>query len=155
MAWITTIVLILGGALAASSFILAKKPNAKDLFVKIAPYQGTIGVGMFAWGVWDTIHIVTNLTAWKWFFSIPHIVHKLFAVVVLVAVVCELVVGFLLGFNLIQAQISKKSPEAARKAEVVMKKLAPWQTIFGFAAIFCGIYFLLYTMFLFKMGLGI
>ena len=36
--------LLVAGALAASSFIIAKKPDAKKAMDKIAPYQGIIGV---------------------------------------------------------------------------------------------------------------
>ncbi len=40
---ITAIVAILGGLIAASGLIVAKKPNAKELLDKLTPYQGCVG----------------------------------------------------------------------------------------------------------------
>ena len=41
---LSAIIAILGGILAASSLIIAKKPNAKELIDKLTPYQGWIGL---------------------------------------------------------------------------------------------------------------
>ena len=41
---VAAIIAILGGLIAASSLIVSKKPNAKELLDKLAPFQGIIGV---------------------------------------------------------------------------------------------------------------
>lgn len=46
MSFLFPILTIAGGLIAASSFLIAKKPDAKRLFEKVAPYQGMIGLAM-------------------------------------------------------------------------------------------------------------
>lgn len=153
--WVSSLMLIVGGALASSSLIVAKKPNARDLLMKLAPYQGTIGVVMFLWGIYDIIvNFLLHLGAFGAIFSMP-IFWKLFGIFAIVGFLCELLVGFLLGFGMINAFAAKKSPAAGQKAEAVMKKLAPWQSILGIIAIITGIYWLLFSLFLWKVGLGV
>ena len=144
--WVDVIILFLGGALASSSFILAKKPNAKDLFAKVAPYQGTIGVIMFLWGIWDIIWIVMNMGMFTLFLAVPLITWKITAVMMIVTAIVQLVLGFLLGFGMIQAFAAKKNPAAAAKSEAVMKKLAPHQTWLGFLAMACAIWLVLFVV---------
>jgi len=45
------IALAAGGILAASGFIVAQKPNAKELIDKLVPFQVTIGVAMLVLGL--------------------------------------------------------------------------------------------------------
>src|SRR5574342_1182562 len=52
---------IVGGILAASGFIISKKPNAKELIDKLVPYQGWVGVVMLGWGVWELIGCLTGM----------------------------------------------------------------------------------------------
>src|SRR5688500_2008186 len=49
------------GMLGASNLIIAKKPDAKELIAKFAPYQGWIGAVSALWGVWGIISSVLNL----------------------------------------------------------------------------------------------
>jgi hypothetical protein len=49
------------GVLAIPSLIIAKKPNAKELIDKIAPYQGWIGAVSCFWGVWGIISSILHL----------------------------------------------------------------------------------------------
>ena len=56
------LITIAGGILAASSLIIARKPNAKDLIDKITPYQGWIGIVMFFWGVWGTLDCIRGMS---------------------------------------------------------------------------------------------
>jgi hypothetical protein len=66
----------------------------------------------------------------------------------------ELGIGFLLGFGMINAFAIKKNPQMAAKAEGVLKKLAPWQGTLGIIGIITGIYWLLFALFLWKIGIG-
>src|SRR5689334_7973462 len=50
------------GILAASGFIIKRMPNAQSLIDKIAPYQGWIGIVMFGWGIWETLHSVLGIS---------------------------------------------------------------------------------------------
>jgi hypothetical protein len=154
--WVTSLILIAGGLLAASGLIVAKKPNAKDLLMKLTPYQGSIGIAMFLWGIYDLLfNFLFQIGAFFSVFLGGPIFWKIFGVAAIVGFVCELVVGFLLGFGLINAQIAKKSPQAAQKSEAIMKKLVPWQGILGIVALITGVYWLLFALFLWNIGLGI
>ncbi len=153
--WVTSLILIVGGVMASSSLIAAKKPNAKDLLMKLAPYQGTTGVVMFLWGIYDLLfNFLFHIGDFFSMFGGP-IFWKLFTVFALVGFVCELVVGFLLGFGLINARIASKNPAAAQKSEAIMKKLVPWQSTLGIVAVIAGLYWLLFSLFLWKIGLGL
>jgi NADH:ubiquinone oxidoreductase subunit 3 (subunit A) len=55
------IILIALGLLAVPSLVLAKKPNAREIFDKVAPYQGGIGILAILLGIWDIIHAIQNL----------------------------------------------------------------------------------------------
>jgi hypothetical protein len=148
--WGNVAILFLGGCLASSSFILAKKPNAKDLFAKVAPYQGTIGVIMFFWGIWQIIYLLMNLVIFKLMLAFT-ITWKITAVVWILTGVVSTVLGFLLGFGMINAFAAKKNPAAAQKSEQMMKKLAPHQTWMGFVAIGCSIWWILFQVVFFKV----
>ena len=58
MRFIGPLALIVASLVALSSFIIAKKPESKQLFDKLAPYQGFLGVGLLAWGLYDLWHFV-------------------------------------------------------------------------------------------------
>ena len=56
------LITIIGGILAASGFIIKRSPNAQQLIDKLTPYQGWIGIVMFGWGVWETLHSVLGIS---------------------------------------------------------------------------------------------
>src|SRR5688500_18694499 len=94
MDYIGPIAVIIGGILAASGWIVSKKPNAKELIDKIVPFQGFIGVGLLAWGIYDLIRTVE--------FWGPFLKHAMMLGIALIGyVLSEIVLGFLLGFGLI------------------------------------------------------
>lgn len=121
---------VLGGILAASGFIIAKNPNAKDLIDKIAPYKGFIGVGMLGLGAWN---IVTNLGNIGWFFS------SISGIGAFITLCTMVVVGFLLGFGL----IAKHAGGAAEKGAELQKKLIAVEVPLGFLSIGGGVFCLL------------
>ena len=130
------IITILGGILAASGFIIAKKPNAKELIDKIVPYQGWIGVVMFGWGVWECIHSLTGIALLsrfplRWIFW-------------LLSGVADLGVGFLLGFALISKWILSKDATALAKGQELRGKLVKIQVPLGFFAIVMGLAYLIF-----------
>ncbi|HUU03744.1 MAG TPA: hypothetical protein VM425_20080 [Myxococcota bacterium] len=140
MIWITIGVMFCGGVLAASNLIIAKKPDAKELIDKLVPYQGWIGIVMFLWGIWDTIHVLT--TGW---FAVVSVI-PVSAIVILVAVLVEVVLGFLLGFGLISKYALSKNEQALAKGQEIRGKLAKFQGPLGLIAIFVSIYILLWNL---------
>ncbi len=137
---IFAIVLIVLGLLAVPSLVLKKKPNAKELFDKVAPYQGWFGVICALWGVWGIISLVLNLgmlgyapLTWVLWLAVDLVLAGL---------------GFILGYGLIQKYALSKNEKAAAKGGEVLAKLLPLQGRLGIAAIILGLIDLVYIIIL-------
>ncbi len=134
------IITICGGILAASAFIIARKPNAKELIDKLTPYEGWIGALMFFWGTWEIIGAVRGLSLLSeapltWIFW-------------LCSALADLFVGFILGFKLISKWVLSKNETALAKGQEIRLKLSKFQVPLGFFAIVMGA---LYTVWFFVL----
>lgn len=129
------------GILGASNLIIAKKPDAKELIAKLAPYQGWIGAVSALWGVWGIISAVLNL---GWLSIAP-----IFWATFLVDSVLLLGLGLLLGVGTLKTFI--KQPEAQEKMDQMVAKLAPKQGVLGLIAIGVGVWMIV-AGFLFPIG---
>jgi hypothetical protein len=118
------------GILGASSLIIAKKPDAKELIAKLAPYQGWIGAVSALWGVWGIISAILNL---GWMAHAP-----IYWVTWLGDSVLQFALGLLLGVGVLKTFI--KNPEANAKMDQTIAKLAPYQGTLGLIAIGLGIW---------------
>lgn len=124
--WVTYVLLpIAGGLLAAAGFIIAKNQNAQKLIDRLTPYKASIGLGMFAVGIW-------NLTHWLSGFSL--LFKSLFGIGIFTTIVCMVVVGFLLGFGLIAKWIPGEGAAETRALDV-QKKLIKLEVPLGFVTI--------------------
>ena len=131
------ILLIAAGFLASSSFIIAKKPNAKQLVDKIAPYQAGMGIALLLWGLYNAF-VYVGIGMMLKFFGI----NILAALTVWGALSSAIVIGFLFGLP----QIAKWSAAGASRGDVLAKKLAPFQTLFGFIGIGSGVLLLMFNL---------
>lgn len=124
---------ILGGLIASSSVIIAKKPNAKELIDKLTPYQGWIGVILAFWGVWGIISSVVNIgdLSLTWIVS-------------LAVAVAEFVVGFLLGYGLISKYLLEKNETAKEKGQALRLKLTKYQIPAGLLLLALGVLWLVF-----------
>ena len=100
--------------LAVPNLILAKKPDAKEILAKLAPYQGYIGAASAVWGLWTIISAVLNLgflSRWPvtW-------------IVWTAAGVVQLSLGLLLGVGVLKTWI--KDPTAQANMDKTIAKLA-------------------------------
>lgn len=127
--------LIVLGLLAIPSLVLAKKPDAKELFDKIAPYQGWAGVVFAIWGIWGIISCIINI-------PLLTLAPVIWITWLLVSVL-EASLGFILGYGLISQHMLSKNPEAAAKGEQLLKKLMPLQGTLGIAAIVVGLWYII------------
>ncbi|MBI5724712.1 MAG: hypothetical protein HZA50_12185 [Planctomycetes bacterium] len=150
---ISAAALIVLGVLAASSFIVAKKPNAKELIDKIVPFQGWIGFVVCLWGLWTIIDALWTFgrlasllgpyasfipgSIWLWWLTY------------LLTGVLEAGLGFLMGYGLISKFILSKSPEAQAKGQAILAKLTKIQVPLGLAGIIFGVWSLLSWFILF------
>ena len=129
------ITLIILGLLAVPSLLLEKKPDAKELFDKIAPYQGWIGLVFAIWGLWGIISCVLSI---GWLSIIP-----IYWITWLLVSVVSFALGFILGYGLIVKYALSKNEQAAEKGEQLLAKLLPWQGKLGIVAIALGIWMII------------
>ena len=115
---ISTIISLLAGVLAASSAIIAKKPNAKDLIDKFVPYQGWIGVVLLIWSVKSVLLLLKN-----------------FNLTLLFMAILQFVVGFLLAYGLISKYLLENNDEAKEKGQALRAKLIQYQVPAGIVLI--------------------
>jgi len=124
--------LILLSIIAVPSLILSKKPNAKELLEKIEPYQGWIGLIFCFYGIWGIITAFLNM---GWITSLP-----IWWITLLAGSLVEAVLGFMLGFGLINKLVLSKNEAAVEKGERLREKLAPKLGKLGILGIIVGIW---------------
>lgn len=133
MIWGITLILL--SIIAVPSLILAKKPDAKELLEKVEPYQGWIGLAFCFWGVWGVITAVLNigwLSVWPvWWITL------------LAGNLIEAILGFMLGFGLINKLFLSKNEAAKAKANQLREKLAPKQGKLGIIGIAVGVWMII------------
>jgi hypothetical protein len=118
------------GILAASNLIIARRPDAREMIGKLAPYQGWIGAVSALWGVWGIISCILNL---GWLTSFP-----IFWISWLVDSVLLAGLGLLLGVGVLKSFIT--APAATAKMDQTIAKLAPMQGTLGLVAIGLGVW---------------
>lgn len=141
---VNVIVLILGGVLAISGLIVAKKPDAKQLIDKLSPYQALIGVGLVALGVINFLRIVGYLT------DMFH-VNLLLGAVWLCVIGCSVLLGALFGMPQITKWIPGNST-AEQKALELTQKLAPYQVVLGLVGVASSLIYFLYRFHILTMS---
>ncbi len=118
------------GILGASNLIIARKPDAKEMIAKLAPYQGWIGAVSALWGVWGIISAVLNL---GWLAHWP-----IYWITFTADSVLQFALGLLLGVGTLKTFI--KNPEANARMDQTIAKLAPYQGTLGLVAIGVGVW---------------
>ncbi|MEO6772887.1 MAG: hypothetical protein ABI467_07675 [Kofleriaceae bacterium] len=139
---INAAVLILGGILALSSLIVAKRPDAQRVIAKLTPWQTVIGLGLIVLGVINFVKLV------------PHISGQMFAKNLLV-VAADLIViggGILLGAMLGMNQILEWIPsqQGKQKAYNLIQQLFVFQLLLGVVGLAAAIAHFLYRAGLLK-----
>lgn len=119
---ITAIISIFGGVIAASSYIVSKRADAKELIDKLIPYQEWIGVILLFWSIKNTIGIL-----------------KFFSGIQLLFAIAQFIVGFLLAYGLLSKYVFKNSKEALKKGRQLRTKLIQYQAPAGVGLIILGI----------------
>ncbi len=136
MGLIAGIWLLVLGVLGASNLIISRKPDAKELIAKVAPYQGWIGAVSAVWGVWIVISAILNLGwlgggFWSMIWWITYLADG----------VVQLALGLLLGVGVFKTFV--KQPEAVQRMDELVAKLAPFQGTIGLVAIGLGVWVIL------------
>jgi len=141
MGLVNGIWLVVLGVLGAASLIIAKKPDAKELIDKLAPYQGWIGAISAIWGAWGIISAVLTI---GWLSTVP-----ILWVTYLANAVLLLCLGLLLGVGVMKTFV--KDEAAVAKLDTTIAKLAPKQGMLGLVAIGVGLWMIV-AGFLFTIG---
>src|SRR5215831_12579640 len=115
MGLITGIVLIALGVLAASSSIVAKRPDAKNYIDALVPYQGWLGLVACLWGIWIVFNAILHLN-WIGYIPIWWITYALTGAL-------EFTLGLLLGYALLTKDLLSRSEEATRRGEQMRQNL--------------------------------
>ena len=126
------ITLIILSILAVPSLLLSRKPDAKEILDKITPYQGWIGLIFCFWGIWGVISAILNigwLSDWPIWWSSW-----------LIGSALEAVLGFILGYAMINQLILSKNPAAQEKGAEMLAKIAPIQGKIGLFGIAFGVW---------------
>jgi hypothetical protein len=130
MGLITGIVLIALGVLAASSSIVARRPDAKSYIDALVPYQGWLGFVACLWGIWIVFNAILHL---EWIRFIP-----LWWLTFVLSGALAFSLGLLLGYALLTKYLLSRNEEATRRGEQLRQKLMPYQTTMGYVAIMLG-----------------
>jgi len=139
---INAAVLILGGVLALSALIVAKRPDAQNLIAKLTPWQTIIGIGLIVLGVINFVRLV------------PHISGEAFVRNALV-VAADLIViggGVLLGAMLGMNQILEWIPSQQGKQKFynLIQQVFVFQILLGVVGIAGAVAHFLYRVGLLK-----
>jgi hypothetical protein len=137
---IFAVFLMLGGVLAMSSLIVAKKPDAKATLDRLVPFQAVIGVVMVVLALIYWFYVAGVIGAFRGISA-----DALNAVVRLVAIFGGIVLGMLFGMPQIAKWIPGDSP-AEQKAMELSQKVAPFQALIGIAVAIAGVLTLLYGL---------
>lgn len=126
------LILMLLGVLAVPGLIIAKRPDAKRIIDKIAPYQGWIGAVIAIWGV---VRLISWFGMFRYLggFGMKGII---FFIIYTVFVFVSIALGFMLGIGVIKTFV--KNPQAQAKMDETLAKLAPKQGILGLVALVDG-----------------
>lgn len=122
---------IIAGALAAANIVIEKLPNTKEYIEKMIPYQAVIGA------------IALVLSVLKLLDAFALKMDNFSLIINLCCIASTAIVGFLLGFPMVQ-QFMANDENSKAKAEEIRKKLSAYQVIAGLIALGSGVYVLLY-----------
>ena len=140
MGIVTFAALLVLGVVCASNLIIARKPDAKELIGKVAPYQGWIGAISALWGAWWLINWILNvgvMMTWP-ILGITWLANSLLL----------LGLGLLCGIGVLKTFV--KTPAATEKLDLTVSKLAPYQGILGLVGIGVAIWTIL-DLYIFKI----
>lgn len=138
MPYVSIALLLVLGFLGAIQLIAARKPAAKGLADKLAPYQGWIGAAGFAWGAFFLVRMLMAgaLSALS--------VVPIMILTGIAASALLMVLGAMFGVALLKQYGGEAKAE---KVEGLLTKLRPLQGTLGLAAMGVGAWFLIQNMF--------
>jgi hypothetical protein len=135
--WVNVIMLLILGVLGASSVIIKKRPEAKDLIDKLSKISGYVGVLAVLWGIYDVIQLLTHLGMFK--YGIWGIISW---VTLLAVTAVFLGLGFIFGYGLAATYMSE---EAKAKMADLRQKLVGYQIPLGWLSLGLAVWLIILT----------
>ncbi len=118
---------IVGGLVAACSYLATRQPEAGQVLQRLVPFQGAIGVALLAsssvWLLRVLPHASGLLKA-----------SPVSAVVTFATIGVSLLVGFLMGYGLVDRYVLSRNQSAQARGARALERLAAVQTPLGLAA---------------------
>ncbi|MDQ3367196.1 MAG: hypothetical protein M3680_17370 [Myxococcota bacterium] len=135
MDYLLIILVICAGLLAASSIIVARKPNAQQIINKLLPFQALIGAGSLVLGV-------ISILRWgpKVMIEMPR-AFPLFGATMWVVCLSGIVLGFMFAVPLMG-----RLGAGQQKAAELSARIAPFQMLLGLVAIAAALLLLLFRL---------
>lgn len=133
------LILIALGILASPSLLLSRRPDAKEIIDKITPFQGWLGLIFCGWGIWSIIKTVLMMGLLR--------KHALWWFTWLAGGITEAVLGFVLGYAIINKLVLSNSEEAQEKGERLITRLRPIQHTLGIIGILMGVWMIIARVF--------
>jgi hypothetical protein len=118
------------GVFGVANLIIVRKPNTREFIGKLEPCQGWIGAISVLWGAGITIVAILDVEMIR--DSVPIWIEFLAGGLV------TLGLGLILGIRLLKSFIPQ--PQAVRKIDMAVSKLAPFQGILGLIVTGLGIW---------------
>jgi hypothetical protein len=134
--WLFAILLIFAGALAAYSGLVRTWPNFRQGLDRIMPYKEWFAIPVLIWGIWNLLRILFHL-------GMMTMLPAMWLIIILVGNAVAVLLGFILGFELIAQYLLTNAPNARRHGEEWRSKLLPRQVALGWAGILLGALLLL------------
>jgi hypothetical protein len=130
--WMTYVVWpIVAAIFCLASLVIAQKPNAKDLFDKVAPFKGIVGVALLGGAIWTAIYDIKHVGDVLKF-------DKLMGINILAVVIVLGLVGFLMGMPLIASWIPGETG-AEKKSVALSQKLVKFEVPLGILSLGTGV----------------
>jgi hypothetical protein len=130
--------LIFLGLLAVPSIILSRKPEAKEWYEKIAPWQAWIGLAFAVIGIFGLLDAILGIGR--------HHHSGMYWLTTLAGSVLQIGLGFVLGYPVISNFLSR-SADASEKAKALLNRLLPLQGTLGAIAIGVGLWRVIMAIF--------
>jgi len=124
---------IIAGTLAASSVVIKKLPDSANVIQKIKPYEAGIGAAALAMGLMTI-------------FSVGRLMRQGMLTVGMTwgCIISSIVMGFLLGYPLLQEWfLDELSEEARAKSEEMYERLTPYKVTAGLIGMGTGLFLLI------------
>jgi hypothetical protein len=136
MGLLFALLMIVAGVLGAAALIIKNKPDARELIGKLVPFQGIIGIVLLVWSLIMLIRILPYIGLLMQFAAFQ-------ALIAILALLVGIVLGFLLGYGLINQYVLSKNAGAAAGGAGVQSKLATYQGPLGIVAVLLGLWMLI------------